>query len=145
MIRFTVNIIPRGQARARHRIVHSGVSTFTTTYKAKAQVQDEEKLSALILKHVPSEPMQGPLYLHVIAYMPIPKSKSARWVLKAKTGEERPTGKPDVSNILKNVEDVMTGTFFRDDKQIVRAVVEKWYGDPARYEIELDYESEVPF
>jgi Holliday junction resolvase RusA-like endonuclease len=115
------------------------------TYKSAEQRQDEEKLSALILQYAPDVPMQGPLCLHLIAHMPIPASKSGKWKSRAMAGQEMPTGKADVSNILKNIEDVMHCPFFADDKQIVQVWAEKRYGDPARYEIELRQAHTEPF
>lgn len=146
MIRFTVNIVPRGQKRARHftRALPDG-RVLSGTHKDKAQRDEEEKLGALILRHAPESPLQGPIECRIRAYMPIAASKSGSWKRRAVRGEEMPTGRPDLDNVAKNVLDVMSGVFFGDDRQIVDLVLTKRYGDPARYEIELKPAEGVPF
>lgn len=136
---FTVVLPPRGQARARHRIVNSHGKTFTTTYKDAQQQQDEEKLAALLMHHAPVAPLKGPIWLRIKAFMPIPQSKPKKWVADAIAGIVRPETKPDLSNIIKHLEDVMNGVFFVDDRQIVSLEAEKAYGDPARWEVSLLY------
>jgi Holliday junction resolvase RusA-like endonuclease len=46
-----------------------------------------------------------------------------------------PTVKPDVTKLIRAVEDAMTGIVYRDDSQIVSQRAFKVYGDPERVEI----------
>lgn len=48
----------------------------------------------------------------------------------------RPTIKPDVSNVLKGVEDALKGVWYKEDSQIVGyGVLGKWYDERPRIEI----------
>ena len=137
-MKFTIQISPKAQKRARSRAVKSGDRTFTMTYTDKDQRTEQNRLMALMYEHRPPEPLQGAIALGVRAYLPIPKSKPKKWQAAAMAGEIRPTTKPDIDNLAKNIEDVMNGVFFVDDRQIVTLSVEKWYGEPARWEISLE-------
>ncbi len=55
-------------------------------------------------------------------------------------GKIRPTTKPDLDNCIKNLKDVCKGVFWQDDKQVVEYLpgTGKYYGDPARWEIEIE-------
>ncbi len=46
-----------------------------------------------------------------------------------------PIGRPDATKLTRAVEDGMLKVVYRDDSQIVRQVVSKEYGEPARCEI----------
>jgi Holliday junction resolvase RusA-like endonuclease len=108
------------------------------TYKHPEQSRYEAQVAALLAQHRPDAPLDGPLSLSVTAYLPIPKSKPKRWQAAALAGEIWPTGKPDCSNILKNIEDIMNGVFWRDDAQIVGVQAFKRYSDSPRWEIEIE-------
>jgi len=134
VIKLTIPIEPKGQKRFR-AAAHGG---HARTYKDSEQARYEGKIAALLAQHRPEFPLEGPLSVTVRCYLPIPQSKPKGWKHDAKLHLIRPTGKPDVSNLLKNIEDVMNGVFWRDDAQIIRAAVTKWYGDNPRWEIEIE-------
>ena len=53
-------------------------------------------------------------------------------------GEIRPVKRPDLSNIIKTVEDALNGLAYLDDKQLVDyGPSGKWYSDRPRLEIEI--------
>lgn len=131
---FTISIEPKAQRRARH----ANRGKFSVTYKDKDQRLEEDKLIALMYEHRPSKPLQGPLQLQVHAFLSIPKSKPRKWLSEALAGIIRPTTKPDVDNLAKNIKDVMNGIFYEDDKQVVSLLVTKWYSDQPRWEIKLE-------
>ena len=79
-----------------------------------------------------------PLAVTVKAYLPIAASKPKKFKVAALAGIEKPTKKPDADNLFKTVTDAMSGILYKDDKQIVRAVVEKAYSDEPRMEVELE-------
>lgn len=68
-----------------------------------------------------------PLKVEIIAGLSIPSSKSQKWKQAAIDGKEKPTKKPDVDNIAKNVTDALSGVIYKDDKQITSLVVGKIY------------------
>lgn len=55
-----------------------------------------------------------------------------------KAGAIRPTKKPDIDNIAKICLDGLNKIAFVDDSQIVSLIVEKWYCETPRVEIEID-------
>ena len=162
-IKFTIPISPTGQARGRavsFRDCRHCKNRFACKYKdAKLKAHEimpeclvrsrvhkdtkqskkEAQLSAMLREHRPSAPFEGEIYLGVKAYFEIPKSKTKKFKTAAEAGEIRPQVKPDLSNIIKQIEDVMNGVFFADDKQIAGYLpgTGKYYGSPARWEVEL--------
>ena len=133
-MKFTIPIVPKAQER--DRITARG--GFARSYKSKTQKLVEDKLLSLLMLHKPTEPMLRAVNLKVKVYLSIPKSKSRKWRLMALQGIIRPTTKPDCSNIIKNLEDVMNEVFFHDDRQIVDLSISKYYGDIPHWEIELE-------
>jgi Holliday junction resolvase RusA-like endonuclease len=81
-----------------------------------------------------------PLSLEVDFYFERPASHfgSGRNADKLKpSAKAEPTSRPDLSNLVKLVEDALNGNAYRDDSRIVRTVAAKRYGDRARTEIVL--------
>ena len=81
---------------------------------------------------------EEPIKMSVIAYMGIAKSKSKKFQQAALDGMERPTKKPDLSNIVKGVEDALNGLLYKDDSQIVELKLQKFYSDEPRLEFSLE-------
>lgn len=54
----------------------------------------------------------------------------------------RPTRKPDFDNIGKIICDALNGIAYRDDAQIVDALVRKFYSDTPRVIVEI---SDIPY
>lgn len=79
-----------------------------------------------------------PLAITVTAYLSIASSKPKKFKEAALKAEELPTKKPDVDNIFKAVTDALSGVLYKDDKQICRAVVNKYYDIEPRLEVELE-------
>jgi Holliday junction resolvase RusA-like endonuclease len=78
--------------------------------------------------------LQGPLFVRVAAFMPIPKSLSKAKTAAAIGGELRPQTKPDVDNFAKVI-DALNGIAWHDDSQVVHMVVSKHYSDRPRLEL----------
>jgi len=139
-LRFTVTIPPMAQQRSRSRaVVQEDGKALAMNYKSGQQRKQERKLEALLYEHRPQEPLPGQVWLGVKAYLPIPESKPKKFKAEAMAGLRRPEIKPDLSNLIKQIEDVMNGVFWLDDKQIVGYLpgTGKYYGDPPRWEIEI--------
>lgn len=86
--------------------------------------------------------LTGPIRLSVTAYMPIPQSWSLKQKTKAMSGALRHTKRPDLSNIIKSVEDALNGIVYADDSQIDDSHIVKRYGIP-RTEIVVEAEDEA--
>ena len=64
-------------------------------------------------------PKDAALAMKVTVYKPIPKSMTKKDRARVCTGELRPGKKPDISNIIKSIEDGLNGVAYMDDNQIV--------------------------
>jgi Holliday junction resolvase RusA-like endonuclease len=136
---FELKTIPKAQMRARHGKDRAGNPR---TYKDPKQATEEQVLSYLLLPFKPKEPILGPVWLHVTCVMPIPKSTSKRRSKLMREGYICHLKKPDCSNLLKNIEDVMTQMrFWGDDSQVVDSRCEKFYEDEKgpRWIVDLEY------
>lgn len=126
---------PQGKARAR-TVCHGGrVHSFTP----ENTVLYENLIKMCFEQAKPEgwQPLQGWVEMTVRAVFPVPKSyskKRTKWCLE---GSEKPTAKPDCDNIGKVLCDALNGLAYVDDKQIVRLVVEKEYGEQAGVEVTI--------
>jgi Holliday junction resolvase RusA-like endonuclease len=80
--------------------------------------------------------LEGPLLLELSFYVPRPKGHYGARGLRP-SAPAYPTVKPDVLKLARAVEDALTGTLFRDDAQVVRELLVKVYGEPARCEVRV--------
>lgn len=139
IIRITIPIVPRAQKRDRIAVVGGHARSYTSA----AQRLESDKLITLLMAHKPHVPLVGALNLWVRVFVPVPKSKPRKWRENALREELpiRPITRPDIDNYAKQILDVMTGTYFEDDRQVVDLNISKFYGDPSRWEIEI---KEIP-
>jgi Holliday junction resolvase RusA-like endonuclease len=82
-------------------------------------------------------PIEGALKVEVLAAFPVPASWSKIKQARALAGILRPTGRPDIDNVLKAA-DALNGIVWRDDAQIVTAQITKRYSDNPRLRIEVE-------
>lgn len=130
-ILLTVPGEPMGKARAR--IMKTG-GAFTPQKTVNYETLIRE---LFILKHPDFEPFAGPLRLELVAFMKIPK-KSKTKMAAMERGDIRPTKKPDMSNILKIVEDALETVAYLNDKQIVSLLLDKKYSSRPRIELAIE-------
>ena len=76
----------------------------------------------------PARPLEGPVSLQIDAVATPPESWSKKRRQRAASGFEYPTVKPDLSNVIKAVEDGCKGITWLDDKQVVELTSGKRYG-----------------
>lgn len=74
--------------------------------------------------------LDGALRLGVCFVVPRPKGHYGAKGLRP-SAPEHPTVRPDVTKLLRAVEDACTGVVWRDDAQVVWQVAWKEYGEPA--------------
>lgn len=72
-------------------------------------------------------PMQGPVSLSVQFHQKVPPSWPRLKRQRAIECEIWPTSRPDLSNLVKSIEDACNGILFEDDAQIVSLQVLKIY------------------
>ena len=85
---------------------------------------------AQILEHKPPAPVEGPLTMTLVFELPRPKSTAKR--------VQYPIKRPDLSNLLKAIEDALTGVVYRDDSQIVSLTVTKRFGLAPGVEVRVE-------
>ena len=66
------------------------------------------------------DPLEGPVRLHIRAFVPIPKRTPNYRIWEIRRGLYHPCKTPDMTNIAKLAEDALNGIVFKDDKQVVR-------------------------
>ena len=80
---------------------------------------------------------ENPVEAIITCYYGIPKSMTKGKRGKALKGELRPTKKPDLDNIAKSVLDSLNGLAYKDDSQVVKLQIEKYYGEKPLVKVEL--------
>lgn len=109
-------------------------------FKKKRVVESENSFHALLHPHRPEYPFDGPVCLCIGFVFPWRKSEAKR-VIKNYSLYPIQT-RPDLSNLIKTIEDVMTTLrFWNDDGQISTLNISKQYGDRPgiRLNITQDY------
>lgn len=135
-LKFTVMGEPCAQGRPRFSTLGGYVKAIDPA-KSRNQKSYIKYLATAAAKQQGWTYTYLPLYVEIIAYMGIPKSKSKKWRAAAIRGQERPTKKPDTDNIFKLVTDALSGVIYADDKQIVSCRVQKWYSEEPRTEVKI--------
>jgi len=90
-----------------------------------------------IKPYAPSQPLSGPIEMHLTFYMPIPKSASSRLKLQMKNEIILPTKKPDFDNLAYLVTNALKGIVYLDDAQITDCSIRKRYSDKPRTVIKI--------
>ena len=121
---------PKGKGRPRARIVHTrGGSQFVAMYTpAKTRSYEGELAFFAQMAMKGRDLFDGPLAVDIEARFSVPHSWSNKKRINALAGVLRPTGKPDLDNIMKMV-DGLNKIVWRDDSQIVDARIRKLYTD----------------
>lgn len=119
--------IAKGRARAFVRVGHVRHYTpeKTATYENLVRLAMQQAMQAR-----GCVPFTGAVHLNLQIYLPIARSWSLKKQRRAALGAELPTKKPDLSNVLKAIEDGGNGVAWLDDSQIVDIVLTKRYGAP---------------
>lgn len=132
-VNFSIPGQPTPLARARH-----GKGR---TYEAKGMASSKSDvanayLTAYVAAHgLQPEPHEGPVSLCVTSVFLEPKDN---WV-----GREC-TKRPDLDNLCKLICDALNGVAYRDDSQVVRAILCKRFGPAAETLVSLTLDPTVP-
>ena len=122
MLTFKVDGVPVPKGRARYVRRGNHISTYTPekTRTYETLIKDAARQAMGV-----SEPLDTPVSLYLYIRVPIPTSATKKRLQAIADGSEKPTKKPDASNVLKSVEDGMNGVVYKDDSQIVNIHVTK--------------------
>lgn len=117
---------PLGKERLRVRRA-TGIQ-----YTPERTINYESRLALVAQEAMAGRPLLlGPIAIDLRIYMPIPVSKSKRFVADALAGKQRPLSKPDWDNVAK-ILDGVNQVVWRDDAEVVEAHVYKFYSDRPR-------------
>jgi Holliday junction resolvase RusA-like endonuclease len=126
-IEFHLPIVPPKATRQTTRlVVVKGKPMF---FHKKEHQTAENDLTLLCAEHVPEQPIAGPVHLAVHFSFPWRKSEKKSVIASGCTPH---TSRPDLSNMIKLIEDVLTRLgFWNDDSQIAQLLVTKqWTETP---------------
>ena len=127
---------PIGQGRPKFSTINGHARAYdpekSRNYKAYIRM-----LATQAMKDSGFTIIEGPCSIEIFAFFEVPKSKSKKFREAALNGLERPTKKPDLSNIIKGIEDALNGLVYKDDSSIVSLKIQKYYSEFPRVEIEI--------
>jgi len=110
------NPIPLARARINHKSMYDSQRNEKLVARVNLRNQHEDK------------PLfTGPLLLDITFYMPIVKSRAKQYDKILNTYDFY---KPDLSNLIKYVEDVANEILYDDDCLIAKINAKKIYGEP---------------
>jgi Holliday junction resolvase RusA-like endonuclease len=129
---FTVPGEPRGKGRPRIVKVR-GFSRMATD----AQTASYENLVALAAQQALGgrEPLDGALAMSVAVKLTPAPSASRKGRAAMLSGDQRPTKKPDLDNVVKAVLDGCNAVAFRDDALVVELTARKLYAETAGVDV----------
>ncbi len=127
-------------AKGRPRMTKAGhtyTPMRTRNYEADLRVLAKQRMRGV-------QPMEGPLQVEIIAYMPMPQSwpKWKRSLVTEHGVFIRHTTKPDIDNLGKII-DGLNGVVWADDSQICDLTVRKRYSLEPRLVIVVQHDPQV--
>lgn len=134
MSTYTAVVLGDPVAQGRPRFSRQG--GFVKAYDPAKSRDYKSYVRLIAAQNAPDSPVEGAIEFSLRIYRAIPKGMPKYKREAAKAGTLRPVTKPDVSNVLKGVEDALKGLWYVDDSQIVGfGVLGKWYDERPRIEI----------
>lgn len=132
MISFTIpgQPVPKGRPKFARRgsFVQAYTPEKTASYENLVKLHAAQAMAG-------GAPITGAVELRIWLQVAIPSSMTKRDRAKIGTGGTLPVKKPDLDNVLKALTDAMNGIVYKDDAQIVRAVVDKVYSETPKAEV----------
>lgn len=140
VVSFTVMGAATGKGRAKHRNVPLGNGKMFTKEYTPEKTRNYEQLVRLEYERQAGSVMfarEDALAMSVVVFKAIPKGTSKIKTRRMLAGEILPGKKPDVSNIIKAIEDGLNKVAYPDDNQIVDQHGEAYYGEVPRVEVTI--------
>lgn len=119
---------------------------FVNRRTGRAQIVDDAKKSrpwkhevkAAAVDAMGDAPLlDGPLRLVATFWVPRPRGHYGAKGVRS-SAPHYPAVRPDLTKLVRAVEDALTGIVWRDDAQVVLQGLSKLYGEPARVVIQID-------
>lgn len=134
-IQFFVTGEPKAQPRPRAFARKFGDKWQARVYDAKTAEGWKSLVADAAKRNRPASPFAGPVIVHLVFWMPRPKSHYRSGKHAGNLREDAPffhTSKPDRDNLDKAVLDALTQLgFWKDDAQVCDGSLRKLYGEPA--------------
>lgn len=132
-VSFTVLGEPQGKGRPRFSKVGNYVKTYTpdktVAYENLVKLEYESQCRGK--KFADDERLD----MRIFAYYGVPNSASKKKKAMMLDGIIRPSKKPDMDNVVKVIADSLNNVAYKDDTQIVDAMVRKFYSDTPRVKV----------
>lgn len=125
-IMFSVPGIPVAKARPRATTIN-GAARLYTPRKTRDYEQQVAQVARGAMCKAP--PIDRAVSVSLDIRLPVPASWSKTRRADALAGRTFVTSKPDLTNLVKSVEDGMNGIVYVDDAQIVRLMTQKRYAE----------------
>ena len=105
------------------------INTYTCTAYTPNNTKDYENLikQYFKIKYPRYVPLENRVAVKIMAYFKIPKSTTKKDKALIEEGKLSPTKKPDIDNIVKIILDALNKMAFKDDNQITKLEIEKFY------------------
>jgi Holliday junction resolvase RusA-like endonuclease len=129
-------IIP-GEAVPQARPKFARQGNFVRAYDPEKSRNYKAYVRMLAAEAYQGPPLEGPVSLCVTVYRQPPSSWSKSKIAHALAKHIRPITKPDLSNVVKGIEDALKGLVWRDDSQVVDLYFQKWYSNDPKVEVEI--------
>ncbi|GBQ14430.1 RusA family crossover junction endodeoxyribonuclease [Acetobacter cibinongensis] len=126
-------IVVPGLLRAKGRPRFGNGRTFTD---AKT-VQAEKHIQRHAMEQIGKPCLTGPLHVSLTISITPPPSWSRKKTADALAGHILPTSRPDIDNQMKTAADALNGIVWKDDAQIVDAILSRRYGPESATVIEV--------
>lgn len=123
-----VDFVIQGKVQAKQRPRFNRYSGKTYTPNETIAYENWVK-TCYLEKYKDKELIEKPLRVTIKAYFEIPKSTSKKRKQQMMDNEILPMVKPDTDNIAKGVLDSLNGIAYKDDKQVVELIVNKYYNN----------------
>jgi len=104
------------------------------------KIEKEQAQQQLRLQHKTRPVIHQPIHLEVTFFMPPPTSMTK--TKKAFLYKSPHFKKPDLSNLIKFIEDVAQGIIFQDDSRIISINAKKLYDEHPRTEFTIHKDNE---
>lgn len=101
------------------------------SYRRLIDIRKKEKrrIALEIMEQYDGPVLEGAVSVQYTFNLKIPKNLSKRKRACMLSGKSFPTKRPDCSNLVKLIEDVMTGLIYRDDSLIVEGYFKKRWAE----------------
>lgn len=143
-MRIVIPIVPMGTVRMTAGMVKR-IKWYQANDKKAQKVKQylgyKEQVAWAARTNHKGDPMEGPVYLSLTFYMPMPESWSAK--KKQRMNGQPHTTKPDRDNLEKGVCDAFNKIIWRDDGQVCDGPIRKFYSFEPRIEVIVEPLREV--